>query len=135
LIELNTTQQSKNTLSLKEKAVSFLQLVASGKVREAYINHISPDFCHHNPYFRGDAESLMIAMEENTVENPNKVLEVKRVIGENDIVTVYSHIKQNPEDLGAAVVHIFRFQNDQIVELWDVGQAIPDNTPNENGMF
>jgi predicted SnoaL-like aldol condensation-catalyzing enzyme len=135
LIELDTTQQSINTLSLKEKAVSFLQLVASGKVREAYINHIGPDFCHHNAYFRGDAESLMIAMEENAVENPNKVLEVKRVIGENDIVTVYSHIKQNPEDLGGAVVHIFRFQNDQIVELWDVGQAIPENSPNENGMF
>jgi predicted SnoaL-like aldol condensation-catalyzing enzyme len=135
LVELNTSQQSTNTLSLKEKAVSFLQLVASGKVREAYINHIGPDFRHHNPYFRGDAESLMIAMEDNEVQNPHKVLDVKRVIGENDTVTVYSHIKQNPEDLGAAVVHIFRFLNDQIVELWDVGQAIPENSPNENGMF
>jgi predicted SnoaL-like aldol condensation-catalyzing enzyme len=135
LIELITKQQSTNTQSLKEKAVSFLQLVVSGKVREAYNNYIGPDFCHHNPYFRGDAEALMIAMEENAVKNPNKVLEVKRVIGEHDIVTVYSHIKQTPEELGVAVVHIFRFLNDQIVELWDVGQAIPENSPNENGMF
>jgi predicted SnoaL-like aldol condensation-catalyzing enzyme len=135
LIELNTKQQSINTEALKEKAVSFLQLVASGKVRNAYNQYIAPDFCHHNPYFRGDAESLMIAMEENALENPNKVLEIKQVIEENDMVTVYSHIKQAPEDLGAAVVHIFRFLNDQIVELWDVGQAIPENSPNENGMF
>jgi predicted SnoaL-like aldol condensation-catalyzing enzyme len=135
LIEVNTEQQSNTTLTLKEKAVSFLQLVASGKVREAYINHVGPDFCHHNAYFRGDAESLMIAMEENAVMNPNKTLEVKRVIEEKDIVAVYSHVKQNPEDLGAAVVHIFRFQNDQIVELWDVGQPIPENSLNENGMF
>jgi predicted SnoaL-like aldol condensation-catalyzing enzyme len=135
LIELITKQQSTNTQSLKEKAVTFLQLVASGKVSEAYNHYIGPDFCHHNPYFRGNAESLMIAMEENAVKNPNKVLEVKRVIGEHDIVTVYSHIKQTPKDLGVAVVHIFRFLNDQIVELWDVGQAIPENSPNENGMF
>jgi predicted SnoaL-like aldol condensation-catalyzing enzyme len=135
LIELNTKQQSTNTEALKEKAVSFLQLVASGKVRDAYNQYIAPDFCHHNPYFRGDKESLMIAMEDNAVKNPNKVLEVKRVIGEQDIVTVYSHIKQTPKDLGGAVVHIFRFLNDQIVELWDVGQAIPENSPNENGMF
>jgi predicted SnoaL-like aldol condensation-catalyzing enzyme len=135
LIELNTKQQSTNTQALKEKAVSFLQLVAFGKVREAYLNHIGPDFRHHNSYFRGDAESLMMAMEENAVQNPNKVLDVKHVIGENDLVTVYSHIKQTPEDIGAAVVHIFRFQSEKIVELWDVGQAVPENSPNENGMF
>jgi predicted SnoaL-like aldol condensation-catalyzing enzyme len=133
LIRLNTNQQT--TVSHKEKAVSFLQLVASGKVREAYTNYIGPDFLHHNPYFQGDATSLMIAMEENAIENPNKLLEVKRVIGENDFVTVYSHIRQNPKDLGGAVVHIFRFLNDQIVELWDVGQSIPEESPNKNGMF
>ncbi|AWX55052.1 MULTISPECIES: nuclear transport factor 2 family protein [Brevibacillus] len=121
--------------SLKENAVSFLQLVASGNVREAYQRYTSPNFRHHNPFFRGDAHSLMLAMEENAAKNPHKILEVKRAIEEGDIVAVHSHVKQNQEDLGGAVVHIFRFHNDQIVELWDVGQPIPDDSPNENGMF
>ncbi|PMC37930.1 polyketide cyclase [Bacillus sp. UMB0899] len=121
--------------SLKEKAVSFLQLVASGEVREAYRRFSGPNFRHHNPYFRGDAESLMLAMEENASKNPNKIFEVKRVIGEGDIVAVHSHVKQNQDDLGGAVVHIFRFHNDLIAELWDVGQPIPENSPNENGVF
>ncbi|GEC90458.1 nuclear transport factor 2 family protein [Brevibacillus brevis] len=121
--------------SLKENAVSFLQLVASGNVREAYQKYTGPNFRHHNPFFRGDAHSLMLAMEENAAKNPNKILEVKRAIEEGDIVAVHSHVKQNQEDLGGAVVHIFRFQNDQIVEFWDVGQPIPDDSPNENGMF
>ncbi|MBY0085733.1 nuclear transport factor 2 family protein [Brevibacillus sp. M2.1A] len=121
--------------SLKENAVSFLQLVASGKVREAYQRYTSPNFRHHNPFFRGDAHSLMLAMEENAAKNPHKILEVKRAIEEGDIVAVHSHVKQNQEDLGGAVVHIFRFHNDQIVELWDVGQPIPADSPNENGMF
>ncbi|MBW5468123.1 nuclear transport factor 2 family protein [Brevibacillus formosus] len=121
--------------SLKENAVSFLQLVASGNVREAYQRYTGPNFNHHNPFFRGDAHSLMLAMEENAAKNPHKILEVKRAIEEGDIVAVHSHVRQNQEDLGGAVVHIFRFHNDQIVELWDVGQPIPDDSPNENGMF
>ncbi|MGD6846600.1 nuclear transport factor 2 family protein [Rossellomorea aquimaris] len=123
------------SLTIKERAVSFLELVASGNVREAYESHASPDFRHHNPYFPGDADSLMSAMEENAAGNPDKILEVKRAIQEGDTVAVHSHVRQNPEDLGGAVVHIFRFQDDRIVELWDVGQAIPEDSPNENGVF
>ncbi|WP_223701193.1 nuclear transport factor 2 family protein [Sutcliffiella deserti] len=120
---------------LKEKAVSFLQLVASGKVREAFEKHVSSEFRHHNPYFPGDADSLMSAMEEDAAENPNKTLDVKHAIAEKETVTVHSHIKQNPDDLGGAVVHIFRFQGDHIIELWDVWQAVPEESPNENGIF
>lgn len=121
--------------SNKDKAVSFLQLVATGEVREAYRRYIGPEFIHHNPYFRGDADSLMLAMEENAAKNPHKILEVKRALEEGDLVAVHSHIKQTQEDIGAVVVHIFRFSNDSIVELWDVGQPIPEESPNENGVF
>jgi predicted SnoaL-like aldol condensation-catalyzing enzyme len=134
-IEMSTEQPFTSNLTLKEKAVSFLQLVASGEVREAYETFISPDFRHHNPYFRGDSESLMLAMEENATMNPGKILEVKIAIQEQDMVAVHSHVKQNPADLGGAVVHIFRFQDNQIVELWDIGQPIPEDSPNENGIF
>ncbi|WP_053365333.1 nuclear transport factor 2 family protein [Bacillus sp. FJAT-27245] len=127
-------EQSFN-LSLKDIAVSFLQLVASGKVREAYQNYIASDFRHHNPYFRGDADSLMKAMEENAAQSPQKSLEVKLAVQDGDKVIVYSHVRQNPNHLGAAVVHIFRFEDNHIAELWDVGQAIPEDSPNENGMF
>ncbi|WP_026092373.1 nuclear transport factor 2 family protein [Calidifontibacillus oryziterrae] len=123
------------TNSLKEKAVSFLQLVAAGEVREAYRKYISPEFRHHNPFFPGDVDSLLLAMEENAINNPHIIIEVKRVIEDGEIVAVHSHVKQNKDDLGGAVVHIFRFYNDIIVELWDVGQPIPENSPNENGMF
>lgn len=128
-------QKTKANSSNKEQAVSFLQLVASGRVDEAYERYIDPSFIHHNQYFRGDVDSLKVAMKENAVETPNKTLEVKHAIEEGEMVAVHSHIKQNPEDLGAAVVHIFRFQNERIVEAWDLGQPVSENSPNENGMF
>jgi predicted SnoaL-like aldol condensation-catalyzing enzyme len=121
--------------NLKEAAMDFLRLVASGKIREAYRKHIGTEFRHHNAYFRGDAESLMTAMEENAAKNPNKVLEIQRALQDGEFVAVHSRVRQHPGDPGAAVVHIFRFKENRIAELWDVEQAVPENSPNEYGMF
>lgn len=74
-------------------------------------------------------------MQENASQNPHKILEVKLAIQEGDTVAVHSHVRQNPDDLGGAVVHTFRFQNSRIVEMWDIGQPIPEDSPNKNGMF
>ena len=116
-------------------AVSFLRLVGEGSVRDAYDRYVGANFRHHNPYFRGDRESLMKAMEENARKNPNKVLEVKRTLEDGNYVAVHSHIRQSAQERGGAAVHIFRFENDRIAELWDIGQAVPEDSPNEHGMF
>jgi predicted SnoaL-like aldol condensation-catalyzing enzyme len=116
-------------------AVAFLELSASGQAREAFEKFIGVGFRHHNPYFAGSAESLMTAMEENARQNPDKVLEIKRTIAEGEFVAVHSHMRQKPGDLAAAVVHIFRFEAGRIVELWDVGQPLPNESSNPYGMF
>lgn len=123
------------TDSNKDAAVSFLKLAASGQVREAYSKFVGPGFRHHNPFFEGSAEALLAGMEENARQNPNKVLQVKRAIAEGELVVVHSHVQQKPGDLGAAVVHIFRFEKGRIAEIWDVGQPVPDKSPNQYGMF
>ena len=74
-------------------------------------------------------------MKANAKQSPDKVMVVKRVIADGDFVVTHSHVKQNPDALGAVVVHIFRFENGKIVELWDLGQPVPENSSNENGMF
>ncbi|HEY9529614.1 MAG TPA: nuclear transport factor 2 family protein [Anaerolineales bacterium] len=119
----------------KDAAISFLKMASRGDVSEAYSKFVGPGFRHHNPYFEGSAESLMAAMEKNARENPNKTLDVKRAIAEGDLVAVHSHVRQGPDDLGAAVVHIFRFEEGRIVELWDLGQAVPEESPNQYGIF
>ncbi len=123
------------TQSHKDAAIEFLTLVASGRVREAYQRHVGPGFRHHNPFFRGDAASLMKAMEQNAIRNPNKILEVQRALQDGEEVAVFSRVRQKPGDLGGAVVHIFRFDGNRIVEFWDIGQDVPENSVNENGMF
>jgi len=123
------------TDEIKNAAVSFLQMASSGKVDEAYQEYVAGGFKHHNPYFEGSADSLRAGMKENAIQNPNKVFEVKRAIAEGDLVVTHSHVRQKPGDLGAAVMHIFRFENGRIVELWDLGQPVPEKSPNQYGMF
>ena len=121
--------------SLKDAAVEFMSLVASGKVQEAYDRHVGPEFRHHNPYFRGDADSLRTAMAENAAKNPDKRLDIQFALEDGERVAVYSRSRQNPGERGSAVVHLFRFDRGRIAELWDVGQAVPAESANENGMF
>lgn len=117
----------------KQIAEDFLRLAASGNPRKAFELYVANDFKHHNAYFKGDAHSLMIAMEESARTSPNKVFEIQRSLEDGELVAVHSHVQQ--ERLDAAVIHIFRFRENKIVELWDFGQQVPQESPNENGMF
>ena len=119
----------------KDAATSFLKLASAGKVDDAYSKFVGNGFKYHNAFFEGSAESLQAGMKENAVLNPDKVFEIKRVIAEGDFVVTHSRVQQKPSDLGAAVVHIFRFENGNIVELWDLGQPVPEESPNQYGMF
>ena len=120
--------------SLKEVAINFLQLSASGNVEEAY-DLVAPNFRHHNPYFASEAASLKAGMQENAHKNPNKLFQVQRAIAEDSFVAVHSRIQMQSTALAIAVVHIFRFEHGKIVELWDIGQPQPEQMTNEIGMF
>jgi predicted SnoaL-like aldol condensation-catalyzing enzyme len=123
-------------MSKKESAISFLKMAGSGNVKEAYEKYIAPNFIHHNQHFRGDRQSLMDAMQEAHKNSPNKSIEVKRSIEDGDFVITHSQVvRQDPDLQPIAVVHIFRFEKEKVVELWDLGEEIPKDSPNENGAF
>ncbi|MCB9034539.1 MAG: nuclear transport factor 2 family protein [Chitinophagales bacterium] len=117
----------------KEIAVTFLQLVGFGKVKAAFDQFVADDFIHHNQYFEGNRSALQNAMEAAHLQHPNNLLETKYVYEDQNTVIAHSLVKK--EDMDIAVVHIFRFENDKIVELWDLGQVIEKNAPNKNGLF
>jgi predicted SnoaL-like aldol condensation-catalyzing enzyme len=126
---------NKDPDNLKSIAEDFLVSVASGKVADAYRLYTGESFKHHNIHFKGDADSLREAMEEDAVLNPEKKLEIKLTVRENNMVVLLSHVSMKPGDSGYALVHIFRFENNKIVELWDIAQIIPPDPINELGAF
>jgi predicted SnoaL-like aldol condensation-catalyzing enzyme len=116
-------------------AMDFLTLAASGRAREALQRFGASDFIHHNPYFAGDGEALSSAMDENARQNPDKKLTVLRTIADEPLVAVHSHVVHRPGEAGSALVHIFRIEDGRIRELWDIGQDVPEDSPNHHGMF
>ena len=120
--------------SNKEIAISFLENAATGKLDEAY-GLVSASFRHHNAYFPGDMKSLKAGMADAHKQFPNTKIDVQRAIAEGDLVAVHSRVQHAPDRPAIAVVHIFRFEDNQIVELWDVGMEVPKDSPNKNGVF
>jgi predicted SnoaL-like aldol condensation-catalyzing enzyme len=123
-------------MNRKEAARKLLEMASAGEVEEAYARFIAPAFIHHNMYFKGDRESLKSAMAEAHAKSPNKRIDVKRVFEDGDFVITHSLVvRQDPAEPDIAVVHIFRFSGDKVVELWDLGQLLSKDSPNENGAF
>lgn len=123
------------TTTLKDIAVDFLKLSAAGHADTAFDRYAGANFRHHNPHFRGDAHALCDAMQANAAQNPGKVLQVQRALQDEQEVAVFSRVDMGAGGPTVAVVHIFRFEGDRIAELWDIGQPVPVDSPNENGMF
>ena len=121
-------------MTKKDIATSFLKMVSSGKVREAYEKYVHSDFIHHNAYYKGDRETLLVGMEENAKQFPNKKYETLRVLEDNNLVAVHGKVTLAADKI-FSVIHIFRFQDAKIIEEWEASQEVLKNSPNENGIF
>lgn len=121
--------------TLKEKARDFLLMCARGESRRAFEQYASKNFKHHNAYFKGDAHTLMVAMEDAHKQHPNKEFKILHVLQDGELVGFHSFVKQEQMAVGMVVMHLMRFEDDKIAELWDFGQEIPKDMPNENGMI
>jgi predicted SnoaL-like aldol condensation-catalyzing enzyme len=120
-------------MSNKETAKKFLTTCAMQSPKVAFEEYTNANFKHHNQYFAGDKDSLMNAMIEADTQMPNKAFNVKQVFETDDRVAVFSQVIK--EAMEIAVVHMMRFENGKISELWDVGQILEKNSPNKNGIF
>ena len=119
----------------KQLAAEFLGLVVSGKIDEAYEKYVDMSGKHHNAYYAAGFAVLRDGMKENHKQFPSKQFTIKNVLSDGDFVAVHSYVVLKAGELEIAVVHLFKFANEKIVEMWDVGQRIPKDLPNKDGMF
>ena len=124
-----------NMGKLKAIAVEFLQLTAAGQAPAAFERYAAPGFRHHNVHFKAGAATLRDAMQENAAQFPDKVLEIQRALEDGSLVAVHSRVSMDKDGPTMALAHVFRFEGGRIVELWDIGQAVPPDSPNSDGAF
>lgn len=122
----------------KNKAVvlAFYDLVFNRhQPEEASKMYIGNEYIQHNPYVADGAEPFYTYFAGYFKENPESHVEIKRIAADGDLVFVHVHSKANKQDLGQAVVDIFRLDNGKIVEHWDVVQPVEKDSANANTMF
>ena len=83
-----------------------------------------------------DGRDAVIHFLEKLLQRfPDRIFTIHRVIASDDLVAVHYHSQATPEDLGFAVVDIFRVEDCLMVEHWDVVQPVPEQSANDNTMF
>jgi predicted SnoaL-like aldol condensation-catalyzing enzyme len=119
----------------KQIAKAFLTEVIEGRIEEAYEKYVNMSGRHHNAYFASGMETLKQAMIENEKQFPNKQFEILHIAAEGDLVMVHSKLSLGSESFGMGTLHVLKFKDGKIIEMWDMSQAVPNDMPNSDGMF
>ena len=99
------------------------------------VTYFGPKFTNHNPRAEDGIDGFRALLAGVKKQFPGLQVDVKRAFADGDFVILHVHIMLQPEELGLAVVEIFRLEHGKIVEHWDVRQPIPETAANTNGMF
>ena len=119
----------------KQVVSEFVELFyGQTKVREAFTKYVKEDYIQHNPIADDGRNAAIEVLERVRGEFPGTNVQVKRIIAEGDLVVVHSHGRRTEEDLGAAIVDIFRVEEGMVAEHWDVVQMIPEESLNGHDM-
>ena len=97
--------------------------------------HLPPNYIQHSALAAPGLEPLKRFLERVRRESPQARQTIHRAFVDGDHVVVHVHVVRWPGDPGLAAVDIFRCEQGQIVEHWDVIQPVPADPINPNSMF
>ncbi len=130
----NEPGPGEQTQASKDLAVRYFDRLMVEKDAGA-VEYLAPEYHQHNPTIPSGSAGLREMFGAFFQQTPTLIVERHRVIAEGDIVAIHAHYRLNAEDRGQSVVDIFRVLDGKIVEHWDVIQAVPETSANDNTMF
>jgi predicted SnoaL-like aldol condensation-catalyzing enzyme len=93
------------------------------------------NYIQHSPHLADGRDAVLSLFERRFKNRPEITTSVKRTASEGDLVWIHQHVKRTPKDLGRAVINIFRMKDGKFAEHWNLGQAVPEKSKNNNTMF
>jgi predicted SnoaL-like aldol condensation-catalyzing enzyme len=106
-----------------------------GDVDGAIARYVGNTYIQHTAAAEDGVEGLRNYINFFLKTFPNAKGDIRRVIADGDIVAVHAHWTNLVSKNGDVGVDFFRVQDGKLVEHWDVMQAIPDASKNENTVY
>ncbi len=123
-------------MSAQEVVEQILDLLYVKKeVHLAFETWVHSDHIQHKATLPDGREAVITFLEKLLERFPDRIFTIHRIISSGDLVAVHCHSQANSEDPGYAVVDIFRVENCRMGEHWDIVQAVPIHSENDNSMF
>ncbi|WP_328508032.1 MULTISPECIES: nuclear transport factor 2 family protein [unclassified Streptomyces] len=123
------------TASSKKLVTEAFDEIVVRKDLPAIDRYFGPEYHQHNPFAVDGVEGAKVGLGAYFEAFPEVAFSRKRVIAEGDLVVVHSHALTAPGERGQAFMDLFRVRNGKVVEHWDVIQAVPETSANDNTMF
>jgi predicted SnoaL-like aldol condensation-catalyzing enzyme len=114
----------------------FYELAVNQKEPErAVAQYFGPAYRQHNPDIADGPAAVSAFLRALVTEYPAVRMEFKRQVAEGALVMLHSHLIREAGDRGVAVADLYRLENGQLVEHWDVLQEVPESSAHDNTMF
>ncbi|AQU81609.1 MULTISPECIES: nuclear transport factor 2 family protein [unclassified Halomonas] len=119
----------------RDLVVTFYERFFNEHETEEAAEVVAEDYIQHNPDVPDGKEPFVSYFTGFFADNPESRSRIVRSATDGDLVWLHIHSTNGEDDAGEAVVDIFRVEDGMIVEHWDVIQAVPEPSANDNTMF
>jgi predicted SnoaL-like aldol condensation-catalyzing enzyme len=102
-------------------------------VRTAFDTYVAEDYVQHNPGLPDGRDAARDPLAQ-MFGDPGFVPEVVRLLVDGDLCAVHLRISRDGSPV-AAVVDLYRWDGDHVVEHWDVIQPWPATSANDHPLF
>lgn len=96
---------------------------------------LADDYRQHAAMTPDGKAAFVAAFTAFFKSNPDAKVQIVRSAADGDLVWIHGHATRSADDRGEALAEIFRVRNGVIVEHWNVIQAVPEKSANNNTLF
>jgi len=119
----------------RERCIEFIELAFVHRAPEAAAaRYLRPDYIQHEPGLADGHAGFVAGVHAVFEKYPEISMRVHRAAAEDDLVFLHMLFKRTPEDLGTAVVDVYKMDGEQIAEHWEVATRVPEQPPGEHAM-